>query len=146
MFAKGTKVSIEKSQAEIQKMVTRYGATHYVSGITPQAAVIMFEAHNRRVKFILPLPKLDDVKRWKNAKLKEEAFRSEQRRLWRAFALVIKAKLEAVESKVSSFESEFLAQIVDPGSGRTIGEVAIPALVNAYERGQKMPPLLGVGT
>lgn len=146
MFAKGTKVSIEKSQAEIQGMVTKYGATSFVSGYSGGVAVILFEAHARRVKFILPIPQIDDVKRWKKKHLKEEALRAEHRRLWRAFALVIKAKLEAVESKVSTFESEFLAQIVDPSSGRTIGEVAIPALVAAYEHGKKMPPLLGAGT
>lgn len=149
-FAKGTTVTVEKSQAEIQKLVTKYGASSFASGFTQDNAAIMFEANGRRVKFVLPLPKLEDFARVKhrrrNATEQRVAMDAEQRRLWRAFALVIKAKLEAVQSKVSTFESEFLAHIVDPSTGKTIGETAIPAIAAAYERGVRMPPLLGVGT
>lgn len=147
-FAKGTTVSVEKSQVEIQKLVTKYGATSFVSGYNKDNAAIVFEANGRRVKFLLPLPKLEDVqfRRWRhNAVRQRTALEKEQRRLWRAFGLVIKAKLEAVQSKVSTFESEFLAHIVDPSTGKTIGETAIPAIAAAYERGVRMPPLLGVG-
>lgn len=46
------------------------------------------------------------------------------RQRWRALALVIKAKLEAVASGITEFEQEFLAHIVLP-DGRTVrGTVA----------------------
>lgn len=144
-YANGTTVSVEKSQAEIQKLVTKYGATSFASGYTPENAVIVFEARQRRVKFVLPFPKLKDLNRRYQRKSPAEQLAAEQRRLWRAFALVIKAKLEAVASNVTTFETEFLAHIVDPSTGKTIGETAIPAIAAAYERGIKMPPLLGSG-
>ena len=51
---------------------------------------------------------------------------------WRALALVVKAKLEAVECGISTLENEFLAFIVLPGVDFTIGdwmkENAMPAI------------------
>lgn len=57
------------------------------------------------------------------------------RQKWRALCLCIKAKLEAVEAGISVFEDEFLANIVDPVSGRTVGEVMRPQIAVSYERG-----------
>jgi len=54
--------------------------------------------------------------------------------------LVIKAKLEAVESGISVFEDEFMANIVMP-DGRTVSEHVRPRIATAYESGE-MPPLL----
>jgi hypothetical protein len=52
---------------------------------------------------------------------------SASREGWRALVLAIKAKLEAVEAGITTFETEFLAHIVLP-DGRTVGEHAIPKL------------------
>ncbi|GAG36103.1 unnamed protein product [marine sediment metagenome] len=65
------------------------------------------------------------------------------RQKWRALSLVIKAKLEAVESGISIFEEEFLAHIVLP-DGRTIGDFMIPQIKTIYSSG-KMPKLLPIG-
>jgi hypothetical protein len=54
--------------------------------------------------------------------------------------LVIKAKLEAVESGIACFEEEFMAHIVLP-DGRTVGEHVIPGIAQAYETGN-VPALL----
>ena len=62
------------------------------------------------------------------------------RQKWRALALVIKAKLEAVESGIAIFDEEFLANIVLPDN-TTVGKVMLPQINKAYETG-KMPPLL----
>lgn len=63
-----------------------------------------------------------------------------ERQRWRALALVIKAKLEAVEAGITEFEEEFLAHIVLPNGG-TVGQFMLPQVATAYETGQ-MPPLL----
>lgn len=55
------------------------------------------------------------------------------------FNLCLKAKLEAVESGITSFEAEFLAHFVIPGGG-TFGEYAIPQLEEASKSGS-MPTL-----
>ncbi len=62
------------------------------------------------------------------------------RQRWRALALVVRGKLEAVEAGITTVEDEFLAHLVLP-SGETFGEWAGPQLEAAYERGQ-MPALL----
>ena len=55
-------------------------------------------------------------------------------------ALVIKAKLEAVEAGISVFEEEFLANIVMP-DGTSFGKWALPQLDEIYET-REVPPML----
>lgn len=62
------------------------------------------------------------------------------RQRWRALALVVKAKLEAVESGITTFEDEFLAHIVLP-DGSTVGEFMVPQIELAY-RTAVMPSVL----
>ncbi|MCI0660555.1 MAG: hypothetical protein L0220_05720 [Acidobacteria bacterium] len=68
------------------------------------------------------------------------AWEQATRQKWRALKLAIIAKLEAVESKIATFETEFVANIVMP-DGRTVGEHAMPAIEQAYLTG-KTPRLL----
>ena len=51
-----------------------------------------------------------------------------------------KAKLEAVESEITTFEEEFLAHILLP-DGQTAGDYLLPQLERVYETG-KMPTML----
>ena len=69
--------------------------------------------------------------------LSEQACRSR----WRALALAVKAKLEAVAIGITTFEDEFMAHIVMP-DGLTVGEHVRPRIASAYESGQ-VTPLLG---
>lgn len=64
----------------------------------------------------------------------------ENRQRWRALCLAIKAKLEAVQSGITTFEDEFMAHIMLPG-GKTVSEMAAPVIENAYKSG-KVPTLL----
>src|SRR5262249_34393493 len=147
-YAKDTSVSSEQSQAEIRKIITRYGATKFAYVEEEERAAIMFEVSNRRIRFVLPLPSRNDpqflqtpgrkLKRTPDAAFKEWEQSCRQR--WRALALVIKAKLEAVESGIATFEEEFLAYVIMP-DGMTVGEHVLPKVESAYLTGS-MPPLL----
>lgn len=147
-YAKDTSVSSEQSQAEIRKTLTKYGATKFAYLEEAEQAAIMFEIANRRIRFVLPLPNRNDPKFWEtpgrklqrsaNAAFKEWEQASRQR--WRALALAIKAKLEAVESGIATFEEEFLAYVIMP-DGQTVGEHVLPNVERAYATG-RMPPLL----
>ena len=53
------------------------------------------------------------------------------RKRWRALLLIIRAKLEAVESGITTLESEFLANIVLPDGG-TVGQWLAPQIDAAY--------------
>jgi len=147
-YAKDTSVNSEQSQAEIRRTLTRYGATKFGYVEEEERAVIVFEVSNRRIRFVLPLPNRNDSRFWETPGRKlqrspDAAFKEwEQacRQRWRARALAIKAKLEAVESGIATFEEEFLAYVVMP-DGQTVGEHVLPNVERAYATG-RMPPLL----
>lgn len=64
------------------------------------------------------------------------------RQKWRALALLVKAKLEAVDAKISSVEEAFFADIVMP-DGRTVYESAREQVAIAYEKRDGSILLLG---
>lgn len=147
-FAANTDVSVEKSRAEIERMIVRYGAAQTAFMNAPGRALIMFEANERRIVFELPLPDISD-KRFSRTpggrqmltpERRMAAWEQACRQRWRALALVIKAKLEAVESGITTFEDEFLAHIVMP-DGISVGKHIKPTIAAWYASGQ-MRPLL----
>lgn len=127
-FAKRTKVPAIHTRSEIEQTLKRYGAKNYGFVTMPGVVMVAFEAQNRRVRFKVSTP--DEDKR-----------PQEYRQRWRALLLVIKAKLESVQAGIEVFDEAFMAQIVLP-DGRTMAELAVPQIAQAYTGG-KMPPLLG---
>lgn len=149
-FAATTQVPSQKSRNEIETVLYRYGATGFMYGWQSQNAVISFAAHSRQIRFILPLPDKASRDLTHNGRGTrrsqtdfQKAYDQAERQRWRALLLVIKAKLECVDSKITSFEDEFLSHIVLP-NGQTMGEVSKPQIKAAYETGE-MPLLLGAG-
>lgn len=133
-YAATTSVSVAKSKAEIEDILQRYGASGFMSGWQGATAMIAFQIRSRQVKFILPMPDKASREfthgpsgRPKNADLVHKAWEQGCRQRWRALALAIKAKLEAVECGIVTFDQEFLAHIVGP-DGRTVGETIIPMI------------------
>jgi hypothetical protein len=151
-YAKNTTVSVEKSRGEIETILARYGAHQFMYGWSREGAMIAFvisiegSGQDRQVRFVLPLPSRDERRfthHSRGSRTADEAERQwEQacRQAWRALALVVKAKLEAVESGIAVFEDEFLAYIVLP-DGSTVSDLLGPQLDAAYDpdNGQ-MPP------
>lgn len=148
-YASDTSVTSERSRAEIETILRRYGATSFMYGTTDERALVAFEAQGRRIKFELPLPDRKDREFWRSPgrglpRTAEQAYAAWDqacRSRWRALALCIKAKLEAVASGITEFEAEFLAHIVLP-DGRTVGDHARPSIAAAYA-GKPLLPLLG---
>jgi hypothetical protein len=138
-YAERTAVPVDRSKAEIERLLTRYGATSFASGWTAGKATLLFEAHGRRLRFDVPMP--DASEHRSTARYEQEC-----RRRWRCLALVIKAKLEAVQTGIVTFEEEFLAHIIIPGEGETFATWAAPQIAAAYERGTRLPPLLGAAS
>lgn len=150
-YAENTSVPVERSRAEIETLIGRYGASHFGYMTGPGKAVIEFLAHKRRVRFVLPLPdpsdksfseRVDGRSKTTRQRSPEDAWKLwEQacRQRWRALCLAVKAKLETVETGISTFESEFLSYIVDPRTNRTVGEVVLPQLAASYESKRPAP-------
>lgn len=152
-YAENTTVTADRSRAEIERTLTRYGASAFAYGWDQGQAAIGFQAHGRRIQFHLPLPDRNERRfthtptggrRGEDGVTKEWERACRQR--WRALALVIKAKLEAVEAGIVEFEDEFLAQTVLP-SGGTVASWLQPQIQRAYETGEmpSMLPALGAG-
>ncbi|MBV8896114.1 MAG: hypothetical protein JO051_06370 [Acidobacteriaceae bacterium] len=138
-YAEGTSVSVEKSRAEIEATLTRYGATAFAYAWQGSEALIEFAAKNRRIRFKLPLPHQDEERFQRDGRgslrspeKRRVVWEQACRQSWRALALVIKAKLEAVAAGITEFEDEFLANIVMP-DGQTVGQHTKPTIKLAYE-------------
>jgi hypothetical protein len=132
-YAEGTEVPVERTRAEIERLLRAHRATGFATMWDKDRFGLMFELNNRRVRFDVPVPSPKEYptqKRWD----------AEERRRWRALLLILKAKLELVASGDADFDSEFLANLVLPG-GETIGARVLPSLSNALDTGN-MPPML----
>lgn len=139
-YAADTKVPAKRSRDEIERTLERYGADQFAYGWAETGdTVIGFRAHGRMIRFEMPMPDVADyrdtaggIRRSEGAI--EQAVAKAERQRWRALVLVIKAKLEAVESGIVSFEDEFLAHIVLPDGSR-MSEWAQPQLERVYASG-----------
>jgi hypothetical protein len=139
-YAKNTKVPVGQSRAELERVLTRYGADVFSYGQEDTRAIVAFRANGRHVKFELPLPSAAAVYNPNATRSAEEQREQRVRELWRALVLVVKAKLEAVETGIESFEQAFMPYLMLP-DGTTAGEFLIPQVQAAYETGE-MPSLL----
>ena len=147
-YAENTSVPVEKSRAEIERLLMKHKCSKFLAGVDHEAhrATVQFQAHNRIVKFEIALPDPSDPK-WKRIKGSylqrtaaglEKVVAQEERTRWRALLLVVKAKLEAVESGIATFEDEFLAHVLLPNQ-QTVAEYIGPTVAQIYETG-RMPP------
>ena len=146
-YAENTSVSTEKSRAEIERTLQRYGADQFMYGWDQEKAVVDFRMNGRQIKFLLPMPEkndssftLTDTGRERSEAAAFKAWEQACRQKWRALSLVIKAKLEAVEAGIAIFEDEFMANIVLP-NGSTVSQFMLPQIEDAYETGE-MPKML----
>jgi hypothetical protein len=149
-FAANTEVPVDRSRAELEKILEKYGASQFIYGTEKNRVVIGFSMHDRMVRFNIPMPDKTDKEittyktgwqtKTRTAGAIEEKFNQAMRQRWRALVLVIKAKLEASESGITDFETEFLSHIILP-DGSTVGQWAKPQIQKAYTAGN-MPQLL----
>lgn len=145
-YAADTSTSVEKTRAELETTLQKFGADAFGYMTDTGRAAITFRASGKFVRFFLPLPSQNEKRFTHGAsrtwearqpeaarKLWEQACRSS----WRALFLCVKAKLVAVDAKITTFEDEFMAHIVLP-NGRTVSEQITPMIADAYATG-KMP-------
>lgn len=149
-FANATTVSAERTRAEIESTLKKYGAGSFASGWNDSEAFVAFLSHDRMVKFKIKLPSPDEkrfthVTAWKarSESAAHAMYDQALRTIWRRLLLCIKAKLESVASGIEEFETAFCGHIVLP-NGQTVGEWAGPQIADAYATKQ-MPKMLTVG-
>jgi len=146
-FGNQSKVTPEETRAQIEALLERYGADgfQYAADRRAHRAAIAFRAHGRVVRLTVEMPDPEDPAfaitaagrrrpRRRNA-LNDpvmKAYEKVVRQRWRALLLIVRAKLEAILCGITTFEAEFLANIVVAG-GRTLGEHVVPQLEAACD-------------
>jgi hypothetical protein len=151
-YAAITEVSVQRSRNELESTLARYGATGFAYIMQSQVSIVAFEMRERRVMFRLTMPdpqsreiRFTATGKSRTPAQQKSAYEQLERERWRALNLVVKAKLESVESGIETFEEAFLPHIVLP-NGQTYGQFAVPQIQYAYEQ-QEMPSMLpGVPT
>lgn len=140
-YAKDTSVSSDRSLTEIRSTIRRYGASGFAYMERDDSASVAFEYANRQVRFQIyfPDPEAPEFTHTPTGLNRtESAARAEHekavRQRWRALALVVKAKLEAVEADIATFDQEFLPYLVLPG-GRTVFETVGERVAQSIESG-----------
>ena len=151
-YARTTDVSPEKSRAEIEATLRRYGCTAFMAGWDEERGlnVISFRLHGRMARLNVPMPDVSDPaqrKRLRESAVASRASRQPEalerqavRQRWRAVVLYVKALCEAIESGLVTAEQAFLPFLVLPNN-MTVSEWAGPQL-EALLAGDGMPPLL----
>jgi hypothetical protein len=147
-YARETSVSAEQSRMEIERILTRYGAAGFMYATELNRAVLGFKIKGRIVRLAVPLPVLSEFRfstgnRERTARQQQTACDQAIRARWRAVKLIIQAKLEAVADGISTYEREFMPDIVMPDN-RTLGDHLTPAIEEAYKTG-RVPELMPWG-
>lgn len=162
-YAEGTSVPVDRSRVEVERILERYGASGFgyawdrreeracaqasckgrpledceqrhgwlVKTWARELVHVTFKLKERVVRLDVPMP--TELEAGSRAKLDAAT-----RQRWRALVLVLKAKLEAVESGISTLEQEFLANMVMK-NGMTIGQAMLHRLPEVVESGRLLP-------
>ena len=143
-FAHDTDVPADRSRAHLEQLLRAHGCEGFAYGWSQTYDRIEFLFHQRQIRFVLPRPKRDDVAlspagNQRAPRAIDAALEAENRRRWRALLLVVRAKIEAVESNIASFEQEFLAFIVLPND-QTVGDILVPQLEDGSIARRLLPP------
>lgn len=151
-FAAETEVSVEKTRAELEALLSRHGATQRATYTDEEAgrSVIRFRISGRMVQLQVRQPRREDVEPRSLQGISDlesyirRKIEQGERSAWRRLLLVVRAKLELIADSGSTVEREFLADIL-LADGKTVHEWIEPQLEDCYKSG-RMPPLLGAGT
>lgn len=123
-YAARTDVPLDRSLGEIVSLLRKSGADRIAQAEEPGRVAVQCFLNDRLLRFAISLPEGPQARRQRG----------------RALLLVIKAKIESIESGVETFDEAFLANIVTP-DGRTVAQWAVPQIEQAYVEG-KMPTRL----
>lgn len=159
-----TGVSVEKSQGDIRKLLTKYGAQRFsfTQGLAEddrrwvQLEFIHAAEFDRphMIRLAVPLKEPDSgalknkARRAHSRTLVEitnEAYEQEERRIWRVIFYSLKSRMESVAEEVETFEQAWLPHIVDPGTGATLWDRIRPTVEAGHLviGGKGLPQLTG---
>lgn len=139
-YAETTTVPFEKSVMDIVAMIRRAGAEKIGQIEDPFSFAIQFNLCDRSIRFRVPFPSIDEMpecdgnRRALSDEKRQAKLEQAKRQRGRALMLVIKAKLESVESGVETLEQAFLANVVML-DGNTVYERISGSIALEYKQG-----------
>ena len=139
-YAQDTRVPAGVTKDEIERRLRKAGATQIYSGydedrkqITLGFRIGSTAADGRHYKLTSSTDR--PTRRCDEQQIEREA--------WRVLLLLLTAKLEVIAAGGTTFEQEFLANLLLP-DGSTVADDVLPKVAEAYSSGA-MRPLLGAG-
>lgn len=152
-YAQGTSVSAERSQDEIRSFLRKRGADQFLMGEDDNGITFMFRMEARIFRFIIKVPDeteflFTDAGRKRKPEAVRKEVEGEWRRRWRVLGLVLKAKMELVDTGVVELEEEFLAHLLTD-DGHTVYEhvrMAVDGKGSKLLGTMPAPKALGMGS
>ncbi len=136
-YAEGTKVEVEKSRAEIMSILAQHGVLRMATATGPEGDELEFVLSGHRFRFRILKPTLTEVRNlYPTAYDHEAKLQGEWRRRWRANVLLLKAKLEFIDSGDTTLERELLPYLLTAG-GQTIGDLVVAGEIPLLEAGER---------
>jgi hypothetical protein len=138
-YAEGTSVPVSRSQGEIAGILAEHGVQRqgWMSG--PEGDELNFELRGHLFRFTILRPTASlmrqrdggDYSYPDNIDWQRKA-EQEWRRRWRANVLLLKAKLEFIDSGDTTLERELLPYMLTAG-GQTVGELLVAGKIPLLE-------------
>jgi hypothetical protein len=128
-------VPVEQSRLEIERTLAKYGAKKFGVMTDESRVTLYFAVRGRELQWAIPIPPRRDFR-------SEPDHDREVRRRWRVLLITVKAMLEAVESKLLTFDEAFLPHIVVPGTAQTLGQLLATPKLDALYKGGELKALL----
>lgn len=150
-YAENTEVPVDRSLGQIQTTLKTHGASRFVYGEDDDAFMIGFVMEGRQYRFVVPLPQRTDrdIAYTDTGKARLSSaipglLEQGRKQRFRALLLVLKAKLEAIDTGITTLEDEFLSALVLGNGDVTFGQYVRPQLQRIAAG--ELPSLLALGS
>lgn len=146
-YAETTSVAFERSIAEVIAHIKKHGAEQIGQMEDAGFFALQFKIADRLIRFHLPFKTINDMPTHNGRRetlteaQRRDRLEQSKRQRGRALMLVIKAKLESVESGIETVEEAFLANVV-MADGQTVYQRAAQHIAIEYQTGA---PNIGMG-
>lgn len=155
LYAANTKVSVQASRLELEKILGKYGARSHGVETKPDFVAINFELCATRYRLEVPMPGFpngypigacpDHPACSNRCRYYPAHVEQAKRERWRAIIMMVKSKLELSRLGVSSVEKEFMGSLLLPGRDETLATAFGRAMQRYHANGGGGPLMLGDG-
>jgi hypothetical protein len=141
-FFAGTKVDPSKTRDQMERLLTKAGASSFAYLNTAERCAVAFQAEGRYLRFVVPIPHIEAIDGRGHQRTPAQMSAALDRataQLWRALLLGVRAKLVSVAAHLETFDEAFAANVVGRDGLTLIEHVRAagnPALLPSVNRGE----------